>query len=328
MSRCIRNSAAGGASSANRTSVLIGVTWVTTTTVCSGCCGNQRLPRPPHPAGHRGERLAAGRRDVRRSSPGGELLRVAARAPRRRSALRTRRSRSRRDRPPIGTASPSRSAIASAVCIARGSGELTTAATSSAGRARSASGRGLRRGRRRRAGGRCGRRSAARAECSVAPCRTSTSRVRRPGRRHPVGGRPPTTARGLRRRRRGLPAARSIASLASRSACLLRSRGIHSKETSSKRRPQLGRLPGERAHRRVLHLPASGHLLDDELGVHPDGDPPRAEIPGGGRARRSGRGTRRRCWWRCRSTRCARPARRRSRRRHDGAVARRARVAA
>jgi hypothetical protein len=38
---------------------------------------------------------------------------------------------------------------------------------------------------------------------------------------------------------------------------------------------QHDRLASEWAHRRVLHLPPSGHLFDDELGVHPHGDSPR-----------------------------------------------------
>ena len=110
-----------------------------------------------------------------------------------------------------------------------------------------------------------------------------------------------------------LPA--SIASLASRSACLFRSRGIHSYVTCAGREDPR-RLGRQRLHVRVLDLPAARHLLDDELGVHPDLDRAR---PGPAHARpagrRSGPGTRRRCSWRRRCTRRPRRASRPSPRR-------------
>ena len=82
----------------------------------------------------------------------------------------------------------------------------------------------------------------------------------------------------------------------------LRSRGIHSKRHVGERRPQRGRLARKRAQSRVLDLPAARHLLDDELGVHPDGDRRRRRARPRPAARRAGRDTRRRCW--CRR-RCA-----------------------
>ncbi len=47
---------------------------------------------------------------------------------------------------------------------------------------------------------------------------------------------------------------------------------------------QHGGLGGERTQSRVLDLPASAHLLDDQLGVHPRLDPGRAKFGSGGQA--------------------------------------------
>ncbi len=44
---------------------------------------------------------------------------------------------------------------------------------------------------------------------------------------------------------------------------------------------ELGGAAGQRSHRRVLDLPAPGHLLHYELGIHPYRDLNRAEIGGG-----------------------------------------------
>ena len=65
--------AAGGASSASVSSVLIGVTWLTTSTVSPGVPGHQPLPRRLHPDGDRGEALTAGRRGRRVGQPGRDL---------------------------------------------------------------------------------------------------------------------------------------------------------------------------------------------------------------------------------------------------------------
>ena len=87
----------------------------------------------------------------------------------------------------------------------------------------------------------------------------------------------------------------SSASLASRSACSFWSRGtqVYVVPVGASR---LG-LRRQRPHVGVLDLPAPGHLLDHELGVHPDLDVGvRGELlrPAGGR--RSARSTPRRCW--------------------------------
>ena len=67
-------------------------------------------------------------------------------------------------------------------------------------------------------------------------------------------------------------------------------------------RRQPARLHRQRPHVGVLDLPAARHLLDDELGVHPDLDlGPGCELLGELAARRSARSTRRRCWSRPRS---------------------------
>jgi hypothetical protein len=47
---------------------------------------------------------------------------------------------------------------------------------------------------------------------------------------------------------------------------------------------QRGRLRGEGAQSRVLDLPAAGHLLDDELGVHPHLDLGRVQLCRGAQA--------------------------------------------
>jgi len=41
-------------------------------------------------------------------------------------------------------------------------------------------------------------------------------------------------------------------------------------------------LAGQRTHRRVLHLPPSAHLLDEQLGIEPHGNPAGTQFGGSG----------------------------------------------
>ena len=218
-------------------------------------------------------------------------------------------------------AGPSRSARISADSRVRRTGEVTTTSISLGQRGQPVGGRPDLRAALRRSGRGCcrpgRRRSACRRCASVTPCRTSTSVVGVPRRRTSRARRRPAAALGAGRGssagpapRPAVPACASSASLRIRSACLFCSRGIQvyvvpngaSRVASHRQRP----------HVRVLDLPAARHLLDDELGVHPDLELGlRACARGRARARRSGRSTPRRCWSRCR---CARPARRSPRR--------------
>ena len=58
----------------------------------------------------------------------------------------------------------------------------------------------------------------------------------------------------------------------------------------------------------VLDPPAAGHLLHHQLRVHPHLDVGGAHLGGFLQACDQTRGTRRRCWWRCRSPACSRRA--------------------
>ena len=159
-------------------------------------------------------------------------------------------------------------------------------------------------------------------------------RARR-GRRRPERGAGSSARRRPRAARGGrsgsshcsprLPA--SIASLASRSACLFCSRGIHSYVTWSggKTRPASaasGRMSGCLIFQRpdICSTTSLESIRTRTCGRRVQ----RRARPAG---RRSGPGTRRRCWWRCRCTRRPRPASPRSPVEHDRAVAGGPRVA-
>ena len=97
----------------------------------------------------------------------------------------------------------------------------------------------------------------------------------------------------------------SSASLASRSACWFCSRGIQVYVVSGARELWACAASGL-THVGVLDLPAPRHLLDHELGVHPDLDRgARGELASEPEPGDRGRSTRPRCWWRPRSCRAS-----------------------
>ena len=141
-------------------------------------------------------------------------------------------------------------------------------------------------------GGRARRVTRARRRCHRRPRRPGSSRSGSARRTHGgTDGPPPARAAAsiaaLASRRRGVPLARHPGV-----ADPVRRAGVRRASAASRRMSV------------VLDLPAAGHLLDHELGVHPR---PRRVRPGRARrrpaGRRSGRGTRRRCWSRPRSPR-------------------------
>ena len=73
----IRNTASSGASSACATRILIGVTWLTTTTVRPACAAQHPVERGEHPLLDGPERLAARRAPVQRAQPRLEVGLVA-----------------------------------------------------------------------------------------------------------------------------------------------------------------------------------------------------------------------------------------------------------
>ena len=162
------------------------------------------------------------------------------------------------------------SAINSAVRRARCSGELTIAATAP----KSTSGSQRRRlllAQLRRAARRCCRRSAVRRSTRCHRGGRGSTGCRAPGRR-PVRYPPlPRACRGGRRRRRSSssPVHRLVGEPVGVRVLLARNPSKRDLgEPAAQSRP-----PGQRRMRGVLDLPAPGHLLDDELGVHPHRDP-------------------------------------------------------
>ena len=266
-----------GASSASRSSTLIGVTCETTSvrpgyaaTTSSRRGGTRRAAANDSPPGGAasGEENQLAQASGNRSPTSGTSALPTRRSPPRRAAVH---------HPPTCRV---RRRSASAVCRARSSGELDDRGDRS-GRERAASaaacrtpssvsGRSLRPENRRST------------ECSVAPCRTQDQPRRGPVRRRPaaVSAAPPCLPRrcGGPSRRPRRPIHRLVGQPVG-IACSARAESTrsHRRRTAAQR----VRLARQHAQRSVLDLPVARHLLDDELGVHPHRDRRCAELGGG-----------------------------------------------
>ena len=284
-----------GASTAWATSILIGVTWLTTTTVLPAYASSSRVEPGQHPLLDLAERLAAAAGRRRASRARRRARRVAARAPRRRSARPRCRTPSRRSRlldqvalerarrgsrPTRGSGVPARRRPRRRASADRRQplGDLAHLGAALVGEAGVAAGQpageplvgGVR----------------------GAPCRTSTSVVTgrraatsrgsrrpRPGSARPRGSAPPRPpSRGLVGSGRALDRVAGDAATAGRRAPRWRA---GRRACSARAAPRCTSCPDgaepvgldrQRPHVGVLDLPAAAHLLDDELGVHPDLD--------------------------------------------------------
>ena len=226
-----------------------------------------------HPAADGGERLAAGRRDVGRRQPGRELVGVALARPRRRSGPPRRRSRSRRGRRRLPTVEAERGRRSAVGGLDGAAQRRADHGGDVAERSRRASAAACRLPdvvqRQVVAAGEAPARPSARST----PCRTSISRVGGPASAAPSAG-----AGGRRRRRCGRRpvrlAGRAVHRLVGQPVGVL----VLLARDPLERRPRRSRRSSADASRasgrmrRVLDLPAPGHLLDDELGVHPHRD--------------------------------------------------------
>ena len=276
---------------------MIGVTWVTSTIVSPSYSAHDRAELASPPASGTAAKL---------SPPGGATSSAPSHfacssGSRSRASAKVRPSQS----PKSVSISPSRTAsgapvacaTASAVWRARRSGDVRTAVISATAREARGRVRRLRPPDRGELGV---------AVAGVAACRSTARSARAAAAAAGWGPRPARSTRSSSAASSRVPVRPSPGWPARRHACCARAAPsrTHVAELPDKR----CRLARQRLHRRVLDLPAAGHLLDDQLGVHPHLDVGGAQLARALAARRSGRGTRRRCWWRRPSASRARPA--------------------